>query len=298
MSGKVINSALHAVLGRSAPGGGFSEHSGSPYRPDATAWAVLALRAAGTRSSVLDEARSKLASEQLEDGRVCLAKDQFRAYWPTPLAILAWHGADAFRKNQDLAIQFLIKTAGKHWPKEKDFPVSVDTSIRGWPWTEDAFAWVEPTSLSIMALNACGHGTHERTREAVLLLLDRQISSGGWNYGNTVVYGQELFPHLESTGMALTALAGQVQNEQITSSLDYLSVRVRSCRTPFSLGWALLGLGSWGKIPQEARQWVAESLSRQKVLGLYGTSLISLLLLAFYSKGGFSNSLKGKELIE
>ena len=43
------------------------------------------------------------------------------------------------------------------------------------------------------------------------MMLDRQLPHGGWNYGNTYVFGRELRPMPESTGAALTGLAGQVE---------------------------------------------------------------------------------------
>jgi hypothetical protein len=58
-------------------------------------------------------------------------------------------------------------------------------------------------------------------QEAKRLLLNRQLSVGGWNYGNTMVFGQNLHPMMESTGVALNALAGIASREEITPSLAY-----------------------------------------------------------------------------
>ena len=87
--------------------------------------------------------------------------------------------------------------------------------------------------------------------------------------------------------MALTALAGQVEKKEIQRSLNYLKSQAVSCRTPLSLGWALFGLGAWGERPTEAKKWIIESLSRQRKYGTYGTTLLSLLVLAYSSNGGF-----------
>jgi hypothetical protein len=291
MSKKEITTIIRTVTGRSIEGGGFSEHPGAPYRADATVWAILALDAMGTQSNLVDSARSRLASEQFEDGRICLAQDQAQTFWPTPLAILAWHGSGVYRKHQERAIHFLLNSTSEYWKKSADAPFAHDTSIKGWPWIEDTFAWVEPTSLSILALSICGYAAHARVQEAVRMLMDRQLSSGGWNYGNTIVYGQELYPQIEGTGMALTALAGQIGQKEIERSLEYLKSQVASCRTPLSLGWALFALGAWGKRPIAARRWIADCLSRQKIFGPYRTSLLSLLLLAYEAKRGFLESI-------
>ena len=89
-----------------------------------------------------------------------------------------------------------------------------------------------PTSLAIIALRVAGLGDHERVQEAKRLLLDRQLPDGGWNYGNTKVFGQELHPMPETTGVALSALSGSVSREEITVSLKYLKIRVTQVRTP------------------------------------------------------------------
>ena len=60
-----------------------------------------------------------------------------------------------------------------------------------------------------MALRAAGRASHPRVREAVRLLCDRALDEGGWNYGNTRVFANTLQPFPATTGIALTALAGE-----------------------------------------------------------------------------------------
>ncbi len=242
----------------------------------------------GTHSNLVDSARSRLASEQHDDGRLCLSQNHREVIWPTALAILAWNGSVFFRRRQELAIQFLIHTKGLRFDKDGYSGITtLDTSLSGWPWIEDTFSWVEPTALSILALNLSGYGAHERVQEAVRLLIDRQLPSGGWNIGSTIIYGRETYPQLDCTGIALSALAGQVERGQIERSLNYLKTQAAICRTPLSLSWALFGLGAWGERPSEAKRWLVDCLSRQKKYGAYGTTLLSLILLAYDAKDGF-----------
>jgi hypothetical protein len=117
--------------------------------------------------------------------------------------------------------------------------------------------------------------------------MDRQLPSGGWNIGSTMIYGRETYPQLHCTGLALSALAGRVEKKDIDRSLAYLKAQVTACRTPLSLCWALFGLGAWGERPREAQHWIFNCLSRQKKFGIYGTTLLSLIILAYEAKGGF-----------
>ena len=144
----------------------------------------------------------------------------------------------------------MLDSSGEHWTKQPDSPLKHDTAIRGWSWIDHTHSWVETTSIAMIALHYAGHTHHPRLGEATKLLLNRQLPHGGWNYGNTEVFGQELRPSPEDTGAALSALTGRVSETQISKSLEYLSREVRIVRTPISLGWSLLGLNAWnpGKI--------------------------------------------------
>ncbi len=267
--------------------GGFAMFPGGSFRADATAWAVFSLAAAGTGGGDLDiieSGRSRLADNQSEDGRVGIAPYSPGSFWPTPLAVLAWLGSKKHAEQRSRAVEFLLGTSGRHWVGKTDSPAAQDDSIPGWSWTQETYAWVEPTSLAIIALQASGLGEHARVREGIRLLMNRQLPSGGWNYGNTIVFGSELYPQAYCTGMALTALAGRAPESEVKDSLRYLETRTVGLRTPLSLGWGLLGLGAWARWPKQAMTWLGECIARQETFGPYDTPLISLLLLALEGK--------------
>ena len=127
-------------------------------------------------------------------------------------------------------------------------------------------------------MNGCKEGTR--------LLLNRQLPHGGWNYGNTVVFDQELRPMPLSTGIVLDGLHGLTAAAAVQPSLTYLQARVVSLTTPRSLGWALLGLGAWGARPEPAPGWIAACLNNQARYGEYSTDCLALLLVALRSTGG------------
>ncbi len=279
-----ISPYLEELKKRALNEGGFVFQAGGEYRPDATSWAILALAATGIRADIVEHARKRLADSQQSDGRICVSTDHPEAFWPTPLAALAWHGSPEYREPQSRAVRFLVASTGRHFARTPD--LAHDTSLRGWPWIAETHSMVEPTALTLLVLRITGHENHERAREGVRMLMDRQLPKGGWNYGNTAVYGQELYPQPENTGLALCALSGLVSRADVHRSIDYLRSRILQIRTPLSLGWGLLGLGAWGERPVGARSWILESLERQKKYGLYETTLLSLLIHAFHAHGG------------
>ena len=140
--------------------------------------------------------------------------------------------------------------------------------------------------MALMALKIAGYGDHQRVKEATRLLLDRQLPEGGWNYGNTLVFDQELRPMPLSTGMVLNALKDQTSLPTIQRSLTYLQSRVVSLPTPRSLGWSLLGLGAWRARIESSQASIAACLKNQARYGSYDTSSLSLLLVALKSPGG------------
>jgi hypothetical protein len=130
-----------------------------------------------------------------------------------------------------------------------------------------------------MALRAAGYGQHDRVLEAIRMILDRQLPHGGWNYGNTLMFGKELHPMPDSTGAALTGLAGAVDQDTVSRSLDYLQGEVDRLRTPISLGWSLLGLAAWDLWPLNGAALVERCLANQTRYGEYDTSALCLLFL-------------------
>jgi hypothetical protein len=271
---------------RELSSGGFQEQPGGDFRPDATAWSILALASSGEDNETIGRCRQRLAVEQKKDGRVSISAEHPEAFWPTALAVLAWQEDVVHREAQLQAIHFLLNTFGTHGPRQDDSPLGHDPSIPGWPWVNATHSWVEPTALALLALSISDKADHPRARQATRMLLDRQLASGGWNYGNTRVYGQELRPMPASTGVALQALAGHTGQTEVEQSLIWLESIIDNTRTPFSLAWALMGLSAWGKRPRNANELIAASLDRQHILGDYPTTHLSLLLLAATAEDG------------
>lgn len=276
---------LRVTLRRNEAEGGFAQMDRGGPRPDATAWAVLALKAAGEEQPRLEHACRFLSRFQLADGRVVFSRDSETIWWPTPLAVLAFRALPGFESEAERATGFLLKKSGEHYKKKKDSPAAHDTEIRGWSWVEATHSWVEPTALAILALRSAGHSGDTRVAEAKRMLLDRQLASGGWNYGNTAVFGQELLPMPDSTGLALAALSGMTDRAAVEKSLDYAEGRVRETDAPFSLFWLACGLTAWGIEPPDLAGRILDCLALQKRRGPYETTLLSMLLLAYACTG-------------
>ena len=267
------------LSGRLLPEGGIADHPRGQFRVDATVWGILAFRAAGGEQAILEKHCARLIREQDKDGRVWIHQEHSESYWPTALAILAWQNSPPSQAAQGRAIRFLLETTGVHRPRRSDELAQHDPLIKGWPWIGGTHSWIEPTALGVIALTATGHEQHDRVREAIRMMLDRQLPHGGWNAGNTLAFGKELHPNPEGTGAALTGLAGVVGQEKVARSIAYLQGEVDRLGTPISLGWGLLGLAAWDLWPSNGTTLVERCLANQSRYGDYDTSALCLLFL-------------------
>ena len=237
---------------------------GSPIATEPTALAALALLTCKEETSA-DRALRWLVRVQSRDGNLGVTATDPQPCWPTSLAILAWAKAGArYWGRIERAHSWLLDAKGMALHPRKGQENEVmghNMALVGWPWVAGTHSWIEPTALAVIALKATGHGDHPRTREAVRLLIDRLLPTGGCNYGNTVVFGQQLLEHLQPTGLTMLALAGEKStDERITRSLDYLEQNLSgSVGTP-SLCFGLQGLAAHGRAPVNRRKWLAESM--------------------------------------
>lgn len=272
--------ALRSILERRLPDGGFCEQPGGNYRADATAWAVLCLNSFELAPEVVLNAREKLCKTQLPDGNIPLTPDYPETYWTTAISSLALANTVEFTQFHFKTINFLLNTGGEILAKDLDSPVGHDTTIRGWSWIAKTHSWTEPTAMAVRALTHAGKSKHERVREGVSLLLDRQLPGGGWNFGGTTVYGQKFNAIPAPSGMVLWALADLLIPEQIATSINLLQGQLPELNTPSSLGWALHGLSAWDVATPKADELTAACLQRQGRYSPYGTSQLAILLSA------------------
>jgi hypothetical protein len=285
----VVSESINILRKRSLAEGGFANTDNGDYRTDATAWAILALSACGFDPEIISLARSRLASGQLADGRVCISPFHPEVYWPTQLAILAWLQSPPHQDSLARAVDFLLAHSGMGLQEQEQSPVAEDVTLKGWPWVAGTYSWIDPTALGVIALKVTGHSNHPRVAEATRLLLNRQLPQGGWNYGNISVFGKELRPMPENTGLALDALKGLTARSNLETSLNYLKGVVGNLRTPIALSWGILGLGAWGERPAAATTWLSECWGWQARFGGYDTGSLSLFILACRLSGGIES---------
>jgi hypothetical protein len=140
-------------------------------------------------------------------------------------------------------------------------------------------SWVVPTALAIIALEKAVRSAlcrddeiRDRVRLGCEMLLDRMCPGGGWNAGNSVVFGVALEPHIDTTSIALLALRSYGAESAIEQSLRWLGPRAVRCPSPFSTAWAILAMDAYGDLIPEAKAGAVAATQHLIELLNYGNS--------------------------
>ena len=208
-----------ALLQRRLPSGGWSCFSSEQASVEATCLAGLAL-GPDSHGNAVSTVRF-LKKSQLSDGGWPAFQGDSEGAWTTALALCALTVLNEISDASNRALRWLLGSRGKeaHWLwrwkfKTADRNVQFDPDKYGWPWVTGSASWVIPTAFSIIAIKqftVCNRSelSEQRIRLGVEMLLDRVCPGGGWNSGNSIVYGVPLLPHVEATAIALLALQGE-----------------------------------------------------------------------------------------
>jgi len=236
-----------------SPDGGWGYQPGQPLHLEPTCLALLALAGDTAKYGALIEAGCKaLQANRAADGTYRLQRGRPQAVWATALVLFTEHALSpvacapgsplAATADKLLAIESRVIKADDD--EMADMKIDIDLSIRGWPWAEANFAWVEPTSWACLALRAAGRGDHTRVQEGMKLLLDRAFDTGGANYGNRLVLGHKTEPIPGPTAIMLLALQGMSNQARIDAAVGYLRVTAAKSTDLEHLAWAKLALAA------------------------------------------------------
>ncbi len=264
--------------------GNWGYHPTGPQAAEPAAFACLALNAHDFRQEATKLA-NWLAGLQKATGSVGVTQEQDTPAWPTSLAMLAWQACDDANGNtrfgavREQALTWALQTYGKAAPQQKH--IGHDTTLLGWSWAAATHSWLEPTCMFVLALKAGGQGDHLRTREGVRLVIDRLLESGGCNFGNTRVLGQATLPHVQSTGLAMLAIADEASSDpRVGRSLDYLEHVLTEETATASLCFGLLGLTAHQRRPSNADALLEHAYGRDKNHHTTNCYKLALLTLA------------------
>jgi hypothetical protein len=241
VSGSRARDLRARLLAARTAGAGWPYRQGEPSRIEPTAYALLALGAAGEIPP--PEAVAWLRRVQNADGSFGgpAAAD---APWVTGPALLALSTLRRAPAAHARGTRWLLGTRSATPPPAEG--IATDTRLIGWPWTEGTFGWVEPTAHALIALRAAGI-QDARVSEAIRFLHDRRCEGGGWNYGTVNILGTSVAPFPQTTALAVSALADAAAPRALDRDLDVLAAFLEKPLGPFDLSFTAIALDACGR---------------------------------------------------
>jgi hypothetical protein len=291
----MINAAIDLLLGAQNEDGGWGAVKGKRSNTESTSFVLMALKSLeGNPFDRQTTAGLKwLLQRQKDDGSWSLNDASKQSSWTTPIAALALLSFQDQREHALRAAKWILTQEGRKpgWVATLLFRLSLlkkitelDPYLSGWSWTAGAFSWVEPTSYSLMTLKKLkrsldGTNCEERIRQGEMLIYDRMCENGGWNYGNSRVLGEALWPYPDVTAVALIALQDQAMSETNQKSLRALDAMLREAGSGTALGWGILCLTLYKQDVQEWKKILVKNFEKTRFLG--EIKAVALALLAF-----------------
>lgn len=254
------------LRGRNADGG-WGYYPGKASRLEPTCWALLALKGSVPAESlhgVLEQwpVRGGLLEERG-------GGDPNHGFHALALLVLAALGLEHSATNAML-VRGLQGVKGSRF----DAPNTSnrqDNTLQGWSWIPGTFSWVEPTAWALLALKKLRRvpGVEvqaERLGEAETLLLDRSCAAGGWNYGNSNMFGRELHAYAPTTAIALLALQDR-DRAGIQGGLDFLVDRATWEGSSYAMSLARIALSVLGSKDRPTEESLNRHVSTTCELG-------------------------------
>jgi len=269
---------LHTTLTAAASrGGGWPYYAGKRSRIEPTCWALLALRADETDEAVWRRAAAPhlqwLAATQRADGLLADEPGAPANFASNGLAACVLlepsiaSGAGASVVSLPRLLDALVAAKGV---SVKDQDPHQDNSLQGWPWLADTFSWLEPTCWCVLALKKAGArapAAAARIQEADRLIANRVCESGGWNYGNASVVGQDLRPYVPTTALALIAMHDRRNLRAVERSIEWLRAEPTKEPSASALALAAIALRIYDVPAAEVDARLAGDVDRAERIG-------------------------------
>ena len=277
------------LIGRQLVFGGWSFGGSHQASIEATCLCALGL-AWEAPANVAVAIRFLLENQRVDGGWPAFTGDP-EPSWTTAMALSTLTVANDVSDARERALNWLLSERGKegHWFwrwkfKTADREVRFNPNKYGWPWCPGAGSWVVPTAFSVVAIKqftVCNRSeaSENRIRLGVEMLLDRACVGGGWNSGNSVVYGVPLPAHVEATAIALLALQDGPRGEVVRASVNWLQSRADNVDAVSSLSWSILTLFVYQQRIDELKRKLAAIVGDGSTIRNNATLATALLAL-------------------
>jgi hypothetical protein len=297
----MIDHAVRMLLEAQNADGGWGAVKGRQSNTESTSLAIMALRSLPDPAVASNARRGLnwLIQRQDIDGSWPLSDLAGGSSWTSALAILTLANTDGEEQRALKGALWALAHEGNRFGWLTSLWITVtgqrqklhlNPDLKGWPWAAGAFSWVEPTSYFLLALKKLRRSltvpkVDERIRQGEMLLYDRMCDGGGWNYGNSKVLGETLWPYPDVTAVALIALQDHQGIEPNNAGLRALQMMLKDVDSGFALSFGVICLSLYG---HDVGQWRQKLIRNFEKTGFLAESkTLALYLLALNEAGNF-----------
>jgi hypothetical protein len=289
-----MDDLVERILNWQNQDGGWGFLPGKSSNTECTSLCLLALDSLGAKQPVASTKRGLdwLLKRQASEGSWPLSDSTHDASWTTALAIIALNRFPGYQLQTRTASAWLLKQEGST-PGilarlvgafvSHSNSVALNADLKGWAWVPQTFSWVEPTSYALIALKqirtyVAAENLDGRIQQGEMMIYDRMCNGGGWNYGNSKVFGEALWPYPDVTAVALIALQDHQLSQANQESLRALRKMMKETDSGLALCWGSICLSIYG---DETSGWQRQIEKRFQMTGFLGeTKTLALSLIA------------------
>ena len=280
--------------------GGWGYYPGKASRIEPTCWAMLAL-SGETAASAAGAGHQFLAGCQRSDGLLSDRSDlPSNSSWSalTFLTLSALSTSFPSSDFRERLLEAVVKSGGVQLANSPQ--LRQNNRLKGWSWTPGTFSWAEPTSWCLLALKRAVRASADggpdvilrRIAEGEALLADRVCESGGWNFGNANVHGQNLPAHIPTTALGLLALQDKPESHVVQRSLAFVEEHWRKELSGTALALSLICLRIYGRATGELEAAMMSQWERTSFLGNLATASMACCALNMSARARSAFSLR------
>jgi hypothetical protein len=293
----LVSSIADALLTAAHADGGWGYYRDHAPRVEPTVWVLTALagarRVPGDVQAFAATHLAVLARAQRADGLLADAPRMPPNVASNGLAAALLPSTSVPGVSDTLVPRLLEGLAAVKGVKLDTQPgAAQDNALQAWPWYEDTFSWIEPTAWCMLAFKRAPDGRRPessaaRLQEAARLVRNRQCASGGWNYGNGTMLGQDLRPYVPTTAAVVLAMQDETATPDIARAVAWLSSARLAEGSTMARSMAALALHVCGHDVGDVLDALADGLPRTLERGnLHHLALALLALTVDVHNGG------------
>jgi len=274
------------------PDGGWSYYPGQASRLEPTAWALIALSAVDHAFAETQRAQlPAFLTGPIQTGDLLAdagsAGPNYAWNGLTLLALTALQVSDD-APVRSRVVSALLKAKGIQLTSADPTVMRQNNQLQAWSWIAGTFSWAEPTAWCLLALKKAGARSGDaatRIADAEAVLIDRVCHPGGWNYGNSAVFTQDLRPYVPTSALALLSMQDRRDHPAVASSLQWLEANATTERSAMALGLAAVCLHVFNRPVDAVLAALAEQDAKTKFLDNAHLAAIALYALTTREHG-------------